>query len=178
MMRRLLPAPLLSCLLAAAWLALARSVDTGQLLLAAIFALALPAMFASLRPTRPRVRRPFTLLLLLLRVASDVVTSNVSMLVGLLRHGRRPLRSTFVLVPLELRDPSALAALALITAIVPGTVWCELARDGSALLLHVWNVPEGGEAALVASYKARYERPLRRIFEPRRPAEEKEAPAP
>ena len=42
MMRRLLPAPLLSCLLAAAWLALSRNVDAGQVLLALVFALFIP----------------------------------------------------------------------------------------------------------------------------------------
>lgn len=167
MMRRLLPAPLLSCVLAAAWLALARSVDAAQVLLALTFALALPAMFAPLRPTRPRVAHLPTLLLLMARVAGDVVSSNLAVLHSLLLQRRRPPRSAFVLVPLELRDPSALAALALITAIVPGTVWCELARDCSALLLHVWDVPEDGEAALIAHYKTRYERPLQRIFESR-----------
>lgn len=176
MMRRLLPAPLLSCVLAAAWLSLARSVNTAQVLLALTFALALPAMFAPLRPTLPRVAHLPTLLLLMARVAGDVVSSNLAMLRSLLLQRRRPLRSAFVLVPLELRDPSALAALALITAIVPGTVWCELARDCSALLLHVWDLPEGGEAELTTHYKARYERPLQRIFESRPP--QKEAPAP
>ena len=177
-MRSLLPAPLLSCVLAACWLALARSVDAAQVLLALTFALALPAMFAPLRPTRPHVASVPALLLLMARVAGDVVSSNLAMLRSLLRLRRRPPRSAFVLVPLELRDPSALAALALITAIVPGTVWCELARDCSALLLHVWDVPEGGEAELIAHYKARYERALLHIFEPRRPTEGKEPPAP
>lgn len=175
MMRRLLPAPLLSAMLAICWLTLAHSVDAAQVLLALIFALVLPAMFAPLRPARPRMAHLPTLLLLALRVAGDVVTNNLAVLHSLLRQRRRPPRSAFVLVPLELRDPSALAALALITAIVPGTVWCELARDSSALLLHVWNVPEGGEAELVASYKARYERALLRIFESSPP---QEAPAP
>ena len=38
-----------------------------------------------------------------------------------------------------------------------------LALDRSALLLHVWDVPE--EGAFVARFKARYEKPLREIFE-------------
>ncbi len=171
MMRRLLPAPLLSCLLAAAWLALSRNVDAGQVLLALVFALFIPRILMPLRPTRPRVRQPALLALLIWRVACDVLTANAAMFVSLLR---RPLRSAFVLVPLELRDPSALAALAIITAIVPGTVWCEIARDNSALLLHVWDVPAGGAEELIASYKARYERALARIFEQPAPP----APAP
>ena len=38
-----------------------------------------------------------------------------------------------------------------------------LARDSSALLLHVWDAPD--EAAFIAHYKQRYEQPLREIFE-------------
>jgi len=56
-----------------------------------------------------------------------------------------------------------LASLAMITAVVPGTVWAELATDRSALLLHVFDVDD--EAAFIAHYKSRYERPLQEIFE-------------
>ena len=51
----------------------------------------------------------------------------------------------------------------MVTTIVPGTVWSELALDRSTLLLHVWDVPD--ETAFVARYKARYEQPLCEIFE-------------
>ena len=69
-----------------------------------------------------------------------------------------------MIVPLELRDPVGLAALSMVTTVVPGTVWSELALDHSALLLHVWDVGDE-EAAFVARFKARYEQPLREIFE-------------
>lgn len=66
-------------------------------------------------------------------------------------------------MPLDLRDPLGLAALSLVTTVVPGTVWSELAPDRSALLLHVWNV--GDEGMFVTRFKTRYEKPLREIFE-------------
>ena len=66
-------------------------------------------------------------------------------------------------IPLDLRDPLGLAILAMVTTVVPGTVWCELAPDRSALLLHVWDAPD--QAAFVARFKRRYEQPLREIFE-------------
>ena len=72
-------------------------------------------------------------------------------------------RARFVIIPLELRDPYGLAALAMVTTVVPGTVWSELALDRSAVMLHVWDVDD--EAAFVARYKARYEKPLQEIFE-------------
>ena len=62
-----------------------------------------------------------------------------------------------------LRDPLGLAALAMVTTVVPGTVWSEIALDRSALLLHVWDADD--ETAFVARFKARYEKPLREIFE-------------
>ena len=82
---------------------------------------------------------------------------------GIVRSRARRSTGAFVKVPLELTDPSALAALAMITTVVPGTVWTELAIDHSAVLLHVFDVDD--EAAFVADFKARYERPLKEIFE-------------
>ena len=69
----------------------------------------------------------------------------------------------FVVVPLDLRDANGLAALAMITTVVPGTVWSELALDRSALLLHVFDLDD--EDAFIAHFKARYEQPLMEIFE-------------
>ena len=60
-------------------------------------------------------------------------------------------------------DEHALAALAMITAVIPGSVWSELAADRSALMIHVFDLDD--EAAYIAHFKADYERPLKEIFE-------------
>jgi len=96
-------------------------------------------------------------------VAFDVVRSALHVAHGILGARRRPPRARFVVVPLDLRDVHALAALALITTIVPGTVWSELAPDRSRLLLHVFDSAD--DPSFVAHYKERYERPLQEIFE-------------
>lgn len=163
MMRRLLPAPLLSAALVALWLVLNASLAVGDVLLALLLGLAVPALLAPLRPARPRIRHPLKVLRLIAVVGRDVLESNGLVLRTLLTRPGQPRHARFVRIPLQLRDPSALAALAVITTVVPGTVWCELARDGSALLLHVWDAPD--EAAFIAHYKQRYEQPLREIFE-------------
>jgi multicomponent K+:H+ antiporter subunit E len=75
---------------------------------------------------------------------------------------RRP-QSKFVVIPLDLRDSVGLAALAMVTTVVPGTVWSELALDRSAVMLHVWDVDD--EQTFIDRYKRRYEKPLREIFE-------------
>lgn len=162
-MKRLLPAPLMSAALFVLWLLLSRSASAGNLLLALAAAIAMPLLFSPLRPLPVRIRRPGALVRLILSVGLDVLRSNFEVGRGVLRAGRQPPRSGFVVVPLDLRDVHGLAALATITTVVPGTVWSELALDRSALLLHVFDL--GDEAAFVAHFKARYERPLMEIFE-------------
>jgi multicomponent K+:H+ antiporter subunit E len=66
-------------------------------------------------------------------------------------------------VPLDLHDAHGLAALAMISAVIPGTVWSELAPDRSALLMHVFDLED--EAAFIQHFKNDYERPLKEIFE-------------
>ncbi|MBE7419560.1 MAG: Na+/H+ antiporter subunit E [Ideonella sp.] len=161
-MRRLLPSPWLSLGLFGGWLLLVDRINAAQLLLGLAVALVVPPLAAPLRPASGPLRRWRTLARLVLRVGGDVVRSAIAVALGVLRAHRRAPRGAFVHVPLELRDLHGLAALAMITAVVPGTVWCELASDRSVLLLHVFDVHH--EAAFVAQYKARYERPLQEIF--------------
>ena len=163
MIKRLLPAPLLSATLVALWLLLNSSLAAGDVIVAVVLGLAVPALLAPLRTARPRIRHPLALLRLIAVVGHDVIESNWLVFRTLVIRPGRPTHARFVRIPLQLRDPSALAALAVITTVVPGTVWCELARDGSALLLHVWDAPN--EAAFIAHYKRRYEAPLLEIFE-------------
>lgn len=162
-MKRLLPAPWLSLGIFGGWLLLNQSMSTGQLLLAALVAWAMPLVFAALRPAPGPLRRWGVLLRLILLVGVDVVRSALQVAAGVFRAREQAPRSAFVTVPLDLRDPHALAALAVITAVVPGTVWSELAPDHSALLVHVFDVDD--EANFIAHFKQTYERPLKEIFE-------------
>ncbi|MCL1961661.1 MAG: Na+/H+ antiporter subunit E [Desulfovibrionaceae bacterium] len=163
MMRRWLPAFLLSLALAGLWLALARSASLGHVLLAALAGLLLPVVFASLRPESPRMRRPWVLIALVAVVCRDSLLSNIHVFATLLRGERRPPQRRFVRVPLELRDPTALAWLCAITTFIPGSLWCEMAPDRSVVLIHVWDAPD--EARFIADYKRRYEKRLMEIFE-------------
>ena len=51
----------------------------------------------------------------------------------------------------------------MITTVVPGTIWSELALDRSILLLHVFDLED--EAPFIEHFKTTYERPLMEIFE-------------
>jgi multicomponent K+:H+ antiporter subunit E len=162
-MKRWLPAPLLSVFLLALWLLLGRSLDAAAWLLGIVLAVAVPVLSAPLRPLAVTMHRPRVALRLLAIVLYDVVGSGIAVAIGVLRNPRRPPKAAFVHMPLDLRDANGLAVLALITTLVPGTVWSELAPDRSTMLLHVFDLHD--EAEFVAHYKARYERPLKEIFE-------------
>ncbi|MFJ4195400.1 Na+/H+ antiporter subunit E [Pseudomonas sp. NPDC089534] len=162
-MKRLFPAPWLSLALWLLWLALNQSASPGNLLLGAVLGFAAPLMMRKLRPQRIRIRRPGTILRLFFLVGRDVIHSNLAVAWGVLNAGRRPPRSRFVKVPLDLRDANGLAALSMITTVVPGTVWSELALDRSILLMHVWDLED--EAQFIQHFKTTYERPLMEIFE-------------
>lgn len=162
-MKRLLPTPLLSLALLCLWLLLNQSLSLGNLLLAMILAIAIPVLTAGLRPLPVRIRRPGAILRLMLAVAADTVQSNISVIRLIITPGAPRHPSDFVHVQLQLRDPNALAVLATIVCITPGTVWAELSLDRSMLLLHVLEVDNA--QAIAAHIKQRYERPLMEIFE-------------
>jgi multicomponent K+:H+ antiporter subunit E len=162
-MRRLLPAPLLSFALFVLWLVLGRSLGWAEVLTGLVLGVAIPLLTRGLRPLPVRMRHPITILRLGLRVAADTVESNWGTLrLFLFPHLRRH-PAGFVHVPLELRDPNALALLAMIVCITPGTSWAELSSDHRVLMLHVLEL--GDRPQFVAHIKERYERPLMEIFE-------------
>jgi len=162
-MKRLFPAPWLSLALWALWLTLNLSLSPGNLLLGAILGFAAPLMMRKLRPKHARIRRPGTIIKLFFLVGRDVILSNLIVAWGVLNAKRRPPRSRFVKVPLDLRDAHGLATLAMICTVVPGTVWSELALDRSILLLHVWDLDD--EVQFIEHFKTAYEQPLMEIFE-------------
>ncbi|MFB4393379.1 MULTISPECIES: Na+/H+ antiporter subunit E [unclassified Pseudomonas] len=162
-MKRFFPAPLLSVSLFFLWLLLNLSISPGNLLLGALLGVLAPILMAPLRPQHAHVRRPLAIARLIGRVGIDVIASNLQVARTVLFMGSHPPRSAFVHIPLDLRDAHGLAALSMITTVVPGTVWSELALDRSVLLLHVFDLED--EAAFIEHFKHTYERPLREIFE-------------
>jgi multicomponent K+:H+ antiporter subunit E len=161
-MKRLLPAPLLSAVLFAVWLLLNQSLSLGQLALGALLAIAIPWFTEPLRSERPRLKRAGTALRLALTVARDIVASNIEVARRILGP-ESAIRPRFVWVPLAIRDPHGIVTLAGIITMTPGTLSAELTADRRHLLVHAFNVED--EAALVADIKARYEAPLREIYE-------------
>lgn len=162
-MKHILPAPLLSVFLFGAWLLLNHSLSAGHMVLGAILGLLIPILLRGLRPLPVRIRHPWTAITLAATVVKDTTASNLAVLRFLLFPRLRKHASGFVYIPLDVRDPNALAVLAMIVCITPGTAWAELSRDRSMLMLHVLEVDDAD--AIVAHIKRSYERPLMEIFE-------------
>jgi multicomponent K+:H+ antiporter subunit E len=160
--KRLLPAPLLSATLFLTWLLLNSTVDPAHLVLAAALAVVVPWFTEALRPERPRVRRPLAIVRLGLVVLWDIVLSNIEV-AGRILGPESAINPRFVWVPLSLSDPHAILSLAGIITMTPGTLSADLSADRRYLLVHAFNVDD--EAALIAQIKARYEAPLKEIFE-------------
>jgi multicomponent K+:H+ antiporter subunit E len=92
----------------------------------------------------------------------DVWRSNVAVARLILLPGRHRPVSGFVTVPLELREPAALAILACILTCTPGTAWVEYDSTANKLLIHVLDLVD--EAHWIDLIKNRYERMLLEIL--------------
>jgi multicomponent K+:H+ antiporter subunit E len=159
-MTRLLPFPLVSVGLLGLWLLLNQALSPGQILLGVALALAGGWALAALQPPKARVRRPGAILRLSSLVLADIVRSNIAVGRIVLGLGGKQRKSGFVNIPLDLRDPYALAALACIITATPGPLWVSF--DGEVLTIHVLDLID--ESAWVRTIKNRYERHLLEIF--------------
>jgi len=161
-MTRLLPHPTVSASLYVLWLLLNQSLSPGHLILGGAAALLGGWTFAALQPIRPQTRRLTVILRLIATVLWDIILSNLAVARIVLGAGKRERRSGFIEIPLELRDPYGLAALACIITSTPGTLWVDFDRTSGTLTIHVLDLEE--ESEWVRTIKGRYERPLLEIF--------------
>ena len=161
--KKIFPAPIISCILILEWLIFNRSVSNGHLLLALLLGIGIPLFLAPLRPTPVKIRKPLVILKLVIRVFFDVIEANIFVAKSSLKLGKNKPTGDFVYVPLELKDPNGLATLALICTVIPATIWSELALDRSAVYLHVFGLQDPEEES--RKFKTRYEKPLMEIYE-------------
>jgi multicomponent K+:H+ antiporter subunit E len=157
----LVPFPVLSAGLLVLWLLL-NGLSVGHILLGGTFALIGGWAFAVLEPPKMRLRRPLTVFRLAAFVFADIVRSNVAVARIILGLEPRRWTSGFVDIPLQLRDPYALAALACIITSTPGTLWVDFNEASGTLTIHVLDLVDENE--WVRTIKGRYERLLLEIF--------------
>jgi multicomponent K+:H+ antiporter subunit E len=154
---------LLTLALFAMWLLLNNSFAPGHVALAALLAFAIASASRGMRPLQPRMKRAHLIVGLISTVFLDIVRSNLAVariVFGL--TGSHTVTPGFMTMPLQLRDPHGLAALAIILTATPGTVWVDLTEDSSQLTLHLLDLRD--EKIWIETIRQRYERPLMEIF--------------
>jgi multicomponent K+:H+ antiporter subunit E len=155
--------PVLAIALGGLWLLLNQSVTPGHVALGALLGSALAWASSALRPVQARIGRWDVAWRLAWTVLGDIIRSNVAVARIVLARAPGATRPGFLRIPLELRDPHGLAALAAIITSTPGTIWVGLSGNGETLTLHVLDLDD--DARWVRLIKQRYEQPLIEIFE-------------
>lgn len=161
-MTRLLPFPLMTLILLALWLLLNQSLSPGHVLLGGIVGLVGGWALARLEPPKARLRRPGAICRLAALVLMDILRSNIAVALIIIGLERRRLTSGFVEIPLELRNPYGLAALAVIITSTPGTLWVDFDPESGTLTIHVLDLID--ETEWIRTIKGRYEQQLLEIF--------------
>ena len=157
------PHPLLSALLAVAWLLLQQSLAPPQLITAAVLGWGLPRLLHGFLGPATRVHAWGTALRLGGVVLWDIVVSNFTVARLVLSPAARP-QPAWVVVPLDIHHPVAISLFATIITTTPGTVSCDIDEAARQILVHALDCDDPLAAA--DQMKQRYERPLKEIIAP------------
>jgi len=160
-MKRLVPYPILATFLFAMWVLLT-GFSPGHILLGAAIAVLVSRVMLTLDVEKPRVRFGKAMVKLAGIVLVDIVRSNIAVS-RIVLFQRRERRSGFIQVPIELRNPYALAALAVIITATPGTLWVQHDARNKLILIHVLDLVD--PSIWIDQIKNRYEKLLLEIFE-------------
>lgn len=160
-MTRWLPHPITSFFVLVVWLGLHSSLAPLPLVSGVLLAVLMPILLRRALEDPVTIRRPGVVLRLAAVVLWDIIVANLAVARRVLGPLDR-LKPGFIEVPLDLAHPHAVALLASIVAITPGTVVADIDDARTRLLVHVLDLDDPGQ--LVAEIKHRYERPLKEIF--------------
>jgi multicomponent K+:H+ antiporter subunit E len=157
----MLPYPILSLCLVILWLLL-NDFTLGHLILGSMVAIFAGWALAALRPDKPKLKKWYLLPKLFAVVCVDIARSNLAVATLILKGKRRKHTSGFLLVPLKIEDPTALAILAVILTSTPGSAWLEYDSRDKTVLIHVLDLID--EQEWIDTIKQRYEVLLMEIF--------------
>jgi len=161
--RRIFPSLPMSVTLLALWLLINDSVAPGHIAIGLALAWLGPIAAHRMRPLQARPKFTRGLVRLIVNIIVDVLRSNMAVARIVLGLRREAWVSDFIQIPLELTDPHALAVLAGIVTVTPGTVWAGRDPATGVLTLHVLDLRSS--EAWVHFIKTRYEAPLMEIFQ-------------
>ncbi len=160
--RWLLPHPVLTVLLTVVWTLLQAEPSVGMALFGLILGVVIPIGTARWWPDRPQSFAVGRMIAYCLLVIWDILIANIQVAWIILTKPNARIRSAWVVVPLDLRDPEAITILAGTITLTPGTVSADLSDDGRCLLVHALDAADPD--AVRDDIKTRYERRLMEIF--------------
>lgn len=94
----------------------------------------------------------------------ELVVANVRM-AGEVFRPRRELKPGVVAVPLDIKGDSAIALLANVITLTPGTLSLDVSQDRQTLYVHVMKIPGGDVNQVIHEIKHGFERRLIELFE-------------
>lgn len=162
MMRKLFPHPILSLMVVAVWMMLVNAFAWGSLVFAVILGVLVPLATAPYWPGVTRYRHLAGLPGFFWVVFIDIIKANIAVAKIVLFLPKSQLQPAWVVVPLDIRQPEAIAMLASAITLTPGTVSCDLSQDSRALLVHCLHAPDPD--AVLDEIKTRYEARLKEIY--------------
>lgn len=162
-MRKLFPHPWLTVLLTGVWLMLYNTVTLGTVVFGLILGILIPIITAPYWPNRPKLKNPLMIVEYAIVVTWDIIVANFIVAWTILFKSNKEIHSAWVTIPLEIRSPEAITALAGTITMTPGTVSADTSADGRSLLVHCLDSRETD--AVRDEIKQRYERRLKEIFE-------------
>lgn len=154
---------LLNVLLAIAWSALTGNFEPASLLFG--FVLGYGVLWLANRFGKPPVyfRRLPQIVEFALFFIGELVIANVRMAITVLSP-RMPLRPAVIAVPLEVEDEAAIALLANLITLTPGTLSLDVTTNGKILFVHAVFLED--PERFIATIKSGYEKRVKEIFEP------------
>jgi multicomponent K+:H+ antiporter subunit E len=161
MIQRLIPYPILSICIFFMWVLLT-GFSPGHILLASVIAILVSRTMLSLLPEKPSLKLGWAIPKLAYYVALDIIQSNI-LTARIILFGRKDHQADFVLLPVQLRSPYALATLSIILTATPGTLWIQHDPSRHIILIHMLDLSQ--KDAWMALVKERYEPLLMEIFE-------------
>ncbi|KIC14451.1 MULTISPECIES: Na+/H+ antiporter subunit E [unclassified Leisingera] len=160
---RLFPHPLLTLLLTLTWLLMVNRWSLNSLVFGFLLGVVIPFVTQPFWPNRPNLRRPFKIAEYILVVLLDIVQANIIVARIVLFKPNADRRPNWITIPLDLKTPEAITALAGTITMTPGTLSADVSDEGHALLVHCLDAPNPD--AVRDEIKQRYERRLMEIFE-------------
>lgn len=161
-MKRLLPHPILAGFLLVLWLVLQQSAGLGHIIFGGIIAIVVSMAASAVIPERIIIKRPLKFIQLIIVAGLDIIRSNLAVM-SVLFHPRPNPTAGFIEMELTLKNPFALAILAIILTATPGSAWLEYDRARSTVLIHVFDLVD--EKEWIETVKRRYETLLLEIFQ-------------